>query len=392
MTDRRLLAPLFVATFAVIYSGTVIGALITQISAEFGVSPGAVGLAAAAYATPGILIGLIAGPLSDRFGRGWFLAGGTLGLGSLTIVAAMAPTFEWLAITRAFAGLGAAMILPNMMATVADRFPYRERARIVGFVFTSNTIGGIAGLTVAGIVAERYGWRVSLASAGAMALVAFTLLVVLHGRAHTASRVVSMRSLYASVLTDRSALSLLGSNLLGVVALTSWTLYIVPFFQQTYGIAQGLASTYALVQGGGLLVGSQIGGRLGGVGQKQVLCGALVVYGVVLFAVLFSTPALPLAMLGLVAAATAYGLRATSNAALMSEQAVSARTTVFAFSAATVSAGTVVAGAAGGATLDAGGFGALGLFCLVSAVLSALVVAAFVRERAVDEPVAPAAG
>jgi hypothetical protein len=51
-----------------------------------------------------------------------------------------------------------------------------------------------------------------------------------------------------------------------------------------------------------------------------------------------------------------------------------------------------VAGAAGGAALDAGGFGALGLFCLVSAVLSALLVAAFVRERAVEEPVAPAAG
>lgn len=392
MTDRRLLAPLFVATFAVIYSGTVIGALVTPIATEFGVSPGSVGLAAAAYATPGILIGLVAGPLSDRFGRGWFLAGGALVLGSLTVVSATAPTFEWLALTRALAGLGAALILPNMMATVADRFPYRERARIVALVFTANTIGGIAGLTLAGVVAERYGWRVSLASAGVTALVAFTLLVVLHGRAHTAARAVSMRALYASVLTDRSALCLLGSNMLGVVALTSWTLYIVPFFQQTYGIAQGLASTYALVQGGGLLIGTQVGGRLGHVGQKQLLCAALVVYGLILFAVLSSVPALPLAMLGLLAAATSYGLRATANAALMSEQAVSARTTVFAFSAATVSGGTVIAGAAGGGALDAGGFGALGLFCLVSAVLSALLAAAFVRERAADEPAAPVAG
>src|SRR5678815_2747545 len=119
-----------------------------------------------------------------------------------------------------------------------------------------------------------------------------------------------MRSLYTSVLTDRSALSLLGSNLLGVVALTSWTLYIVPFFQQTYGIAQGLASTYALVQGGGLLVGSQIGGRLGGVGQKQLLCASLVAYGLMLFAVLLTVPALPLAMVVLLAAGTSFGLRA----------------------------------------------------------------------------------
>jgi hypothetical protein len=140
-----------------------------------------------------------------------------------------------------------------------------------------------------------------------------------------------------------------------------------------------------------MLVGSQIGGRLGGIGQKRLLCAALVAYGLMLFAVLFTVPALPLAMLVLLAAGTSFGLRATANASIMSEQAVSARTTVFAFSAATVAAGN-----RRGRRWRRRGARRRRLrrarpLLLVSAVLSALLVAAFVRERAAEEPVAPAA-
>src|SRR5438132_13170925 len=166
MGERRLLGPLALATFAVIYSNTVIGALVTPISAEFDVTAGAVGLVAAAYGLPGIVVGLIIGPYSDRYGRGWFLAGGTLLLGVFTIAASLAPTFWSLAALRALAGLGAAAVLPNVMATVADRFAYRERGRVVANIFVANTLGNLAGLAVAGIIAEQLGWRVSLAFAG----------------------------------------------------------------------------------------------------------------------------------------------------------------------------------------------------------------------------------
>jgi len=387
--ERRFLTPLVFATFAVIYSSTVVGALVTPIASEFGITAGAVGLAAAAYALPGVVIGTIAGPLSDRLGRGWFLAGGTLILGALTIAAAAAPTFTWLIALRALAGLGASLVLPNMMAAVADRFAYRERGRVIARIFFANTAGNLAGLSVAGVIAGAYGWRVSLAIAGILGVVAFALLAGLHGRAHTAPREVSFRALYASVLGDRSAMSLLGSNLLGVVTWVAWTTYIVAFFQRAYGLPQGVASTYALVQGCGMLVGSQIGGRLGDrIGQRLVLCSSLIGFGVLVLAVVLAVPALPVAIAGLLIAALFYGMRATSNAALMGQQVASARATVFALSAATVSAGTVIAGTGGGAAVDAGGFGALGVFCLVSAALSALVAAALVRERDDDGVVA----
>src|SRR5204863_489751 len=112
------------------------------------------------------------------------------------------------ALLRALAALGAAAVLPNVMATVADRFAYRERGRVVANIFVANTLGNLAGLAVAGIIAEQLGWRVSLAFAGVLALATFGVLAGLHGRANTVRVRIGIRSLYASVLGDRSAMAL----------------------------------------------------------------------------------------------------------------------------------------------------------------------------------------
>ena len=52
-----------------------------------------------------------------------------------------------------------------------------------------------------------------------------------------------------------------------------------------------------------------------------------------------------------------------------------------------MSAGTVLAGAGGGAAVDVGGFAALGVFCLAVAAASAALVGTLVREYVDDRPV-----
>jgi len=59
-------------------------------------------------------------------------------------------------------------------------------------------------------------------------------------------------------------------------------------------------------------------------------------------------------------------------------------------SASVTSASIVVGAAVGGLLIDGSGFGALGAFCFVSAVLAALVVLIFVREEPIDLEMAPA--
>ena len=380
MSSRALVAALSTATFSVIYSSNVIAPLVTQMAADFGTSAGTIGIVAAAYALPGILTGALAGPFSDRFGRRPFLVGGALTVGTGTILSAFAPNLVTVTLLRGVAGVGAAVILPNMMATVADHFGPSRRARIISVIFLANTLGGIVGVTATGIIAQHYGWRVALGLAGVLALGAATATAIAPLRRQPPTSVAFLSSI-GRVLADRSALGLLASNYLGAIALQTWALFIVVFFERQYGVARDIASTYALVQGVGLLIGTQLGpSAVSRIGARVALGASLSGYGLILVGVTTTQLALPLAIGACLAAAILYGLRATSNAMLMTEQVPAARSTMFGLSATTVAAANATSATAGGVALDAFGFGAIGALCLVSAALSAALVMGLVRE------------
>ena len=374
------MAALGAATFSVIYSSNVIAPLVTQMAADFGVTAGTIGAVAAAYALPGIFTGALAGPFSDRYGRRPFLVGGASMVGIGTILSALAPDLLTVTVLRGVAGIGAAVVLPNMMSTVADHFGPERRPRMISIVFLANTLGGLVGITATGIVAQHYGWRVALALAGAFALAAAlaTALAPLRRVPRTEGHFLSGVRL---VLTDRGALGLLASNYFGAMALQTWALYIVVFFERQYGAARDVASTYALVQGIGLLIGTQLGPSASGrLGARISLAVSLSGYGLVVLGVTTGGLALPVAIGACLVAATLYGLRATSNAMLMTDQVPAARSTVFGLSATTVAAASATSAAAGGVGLDAVGFPAIGALCLLSAVLSAALVIGLVRE------------
>jgi predicted MFS family arabinose efflux permease len=380
VSARLLVGALATATFSVIYSANVIAPLVTQMAAEFGVSVGTIGVVAAAYALPGIVTGALAGPFSDRHGRRPFLVGGASMVGFGTIASAFAPDLLTLTILRGVAGIGAATVLPNMMATVADHFGAERRARIISIVFLSNTLGGIVGITATGIVAQRFGWRVALALAGLFALSAAAATALAPLRRVPSANVAFLSGM-RRVLTDRGALGLLASNYLGAMALQTWALYIVVFFERQYGLARDIASTYALVQGVGLLIGTQLGpSATGRLGARVSLAASLCGYGLILLSVTTVPLLLPLTVGACLLAAILYGLRATSNALLMTDQVPLARSTVFGLSATTVAAANATAATAGGVALDAVGFPAIGALCLVSAALSAALVMGLVRE------------
>jgi predicted MFS family arabinose efflux permease len=380
MSSRTLVAALSVATFSVIYSSNVIAPLVTGMAADLGTSAGTIGVVAAAYALPGIVTGALAGPFADRYGRRPFLVGGALMVGTGTVLSALAPSLLLVTLLRGVAGVGAAVILPNMMATVADHFATSRRARIISVIFTANTLGGLVGITATGILAQHWGWRVALALAGVLAFGA--AIATAFAPLRRAPRTdVAFLSPIRRVLADRSALALLASNYLGATALQTWALFIVVFFERSYGLARDVASTYALALGAGMLLGTQLGPNLvGRIGPRASLAASLGGYGLVLAAITSLQPALSVAVGAVFLAAILYGLRATSNAVLMTEQVPVARSTVLGLSATTVAAANTTSATAGGVALDTVGFAGIGVLCLVSAVSSALIVMGLVDE------------
>ena len=389
---RALLGLLGFLTFAAVYVGVVFAPVLTQIAGEFGITTGTAGLVVAAYGAPGILVAVLTGPYSDRFGRKRFLVAGSLIMGVFTLLSAFATSFPVLVGTRMIAGIGSSVIWPNVTATVGDNVPYRERGTAMSTVIGLNTMASVIGIPLAGIVAEGTSWRVSVAIVGVLSIAAAGLIFWKLRPAQTPLNSARVRELYHSIVTNRSALGAIASSLLGALYWFTWATYIVVFFEQSFGLSQGLASTFALTQGLGVLVGSQLGGRLGArIGHKPVVAGSVLISGALLLLQTNLTPPLvPTALLNLALSAV-IGARFASNTTLLTEQVPEARGTLLALSASVTSASIVAGAAVGGILIDGLGFWSLGAFCFAAAVLAATVVTLFVREEPIDLEIAPAA-
>lgn len=379
---RTLLGVLGFLSFASVYANVVIVPVLVLIAGEFGTSTGTAGLVAAAYGVPGIVVAVVAGPYSDKFGRKWFLVGGTLLMGLATLLSATATSFEVLVLTRALAGMGASVIFPNVNATVGDIFPYRERGRAISTLIAMNTMASIVGLPIAGIVAEATSWRVSVAGVGLLAVLAAVALVFLLDVRRPELDPGRARALYRQIAASPSAMAALASSLFGALFWFTWGTFFIVFFQRTYDLSLGTASTVGLTLGVGVLIGSQVGGRVGDrIGHRPIVAGAIVIAGALLFLQTnLHLPLLAAAALNLLLAAV-IGSRFASNNALLSEQVPEARGTMFAVSASLISLGMVLGPAIGGVLVDTFGFWALGIFCAGIAVCSAAIVLAFVTEN-----------
>ena len=380
---RRLLGLLGFLSFNAVYVGVVMAPVLTQIAGEFNITTGTAGLVVAAYGAPGIVVAVLTGPYSDRFGRKRFLVTGSLIMGLFTLLSAFATSFAVLVAMRIIAGIGGSVIFPNTTATVGDNFSYRDRGSAMGTVIGLNTMAGVIG--------EATSWRVSVGLVGVLSIAAALLLLWKLRPAQTHLSESAIRDMYRSIVTNRSALGAIGSSFLGALYWFTWATYIVVFFENMFRLSEGVASILALTQGLGVLLGSQLGGRLGArIGHKPIVAGSVLLSGTLLL--LQTNLGLPLpatAVLNVLLSAV-IGARFASNTTLLTEQVPEARGTLLAVSASVTSASIVVGAAVGGLLIDGSGFWALGAFCFVSALLAALVVWIFVREEPIDLEIAPA--
>ena len=389
--ERRVLIGVLGALgFVSVYTSVVIAPVLTQIASEFDISTGTAGLLVAAFGAPGVLVALISGPYSDRFGRKRFLVAGATVMGLFTLLASFATNFPLLVALRAIAGIGASLIFPNVGAMIGDNFAYRDRGRAFSTVIGFNTMASVVGVPTAGIIAEATSWRVSLAIVGVLSLAATAFLYFLLRPAQVHVSESKFLELYRGVLRSSSAVAATVSSFLGSLYWFAWATYIVVFFEKVYGQSRGTASTFALTLGLGVLIGSQVGGRLGDrVGHKPVVAGSIVISAVVLLVLTMSDPSLAVAAAMNLLLSCVIGARFATNQTLMTEQMPSARGTLLALSAATASLAIVLAASIGGVLIDTYGFRAIGVFCFVAAMSSAVIVVLFVREEPFDMEIAP---
>lgn len=127
---------------------------------------------------------LVAGALSDRFGRRLMLV---LGLGLFGVGSAIAPfvsSAEQLIVLRGFMGLGAALTMPSTLSIIAEVFTAGERPKAIAAWGSVSALGIVVGPILGGWLLEHFPWasvfivNIPFAAGG----IAATLLVVPESR------------------------------------------------------------------------------------------------------------------------------------------------------------------------------------------------------------------
>jgi EmrB/QacA subfamily drug resistance transporter len=162
-TGRLVLTIAVLASFVAFLDGSVVTVALPAITEELGGGLSLQQWVVDAYLiTLGALI-LVAGSLSDVFGRVLVLRAGLLGFGITSAMCALAPTGEFLIVSRALQGVAGALLVPSSLALILSVFRGEAQAKAIGRWTAWTSAAFLAGPLVGGLFVDLLSWRLVFA-------------------------------------------------------------------------------------------------------------------------------------------------------------------------------------------------------------------------------------
>ncbi|MET0476156.1 MAG: MFS transporter [Mycobacterium sp.] len=158
-TDRTLIAVAVLASFVAFLDGSVVNLALPAIAAEFDG-----GLSLQQWVIDGYLLSLgalilVAGAVSDQFGRLAVLRMGLVVFTVASLACAVAPTGWMLVAARCLQGVGAAFLVPSSLAMINARFKGVRQAGAIGTWTAWTGTAFVVGPPLGGLLVDALSWR-----------------------------------------------------------------------------------------------------------------------------------------------------------------------------------------------------------------------------------------
>jgi EmrB/QacA subfamily drug resistance transporter len=139
--------------------GSVLNVALPAIGHSFGAETAEVQWVMNAFTLPLSALLLLGGAAGDLYGRLRVMQLGIALFGLASILCALAPSLPVFLGARALQGVGAAMLLPNSLATLSAAFSGEKRGRAVGTWAAAGAIAGAVAPLIGGWLVDGPGWR-----------------------------------------------------------------------------------------------------------------------------------------------------------------------------------------------------------------------------------------
>ncbi|KHT43493.1 membrane protein [Pectobacterium brasiliense] len=157
------------ATFALLYC---VQPLLPVLSQDFGISPATSSLSLS-VSTVMLAFGLLfTGPLSDTIGRKNVMVVSLMLAAICTVICAFMSSWNGVLVMRAMMGLSLSGVAAVAMSYLSEEIHPSVLAFSMGLYISGNSIGGMSGRLVSGVLTDYFPWRVAIGTIGVLALIA----------------------------------------------------------------------------------------------------------------------------------------------------------------------------------------------------------------------------
>ena len=377
-STNRILIALCFCTTAGAFNFLAMTPFYPEMSSDLDVSISVVGQIVTFMVLLSGVLGLVLGPIVDRYGFRRPLLIGLFCVAVNLIGSGLAPAFPFLLGLSLVGGFGDALVFGVPFAVAGTIFSEGERKRAFSWLTGAMSLGAIVGIPVLTLVGSVTSWRLALIGCGMVVSTAvlFTAQTLPKDRpvAESTWSLRLFRAAYEPLLHDAPTVRLLSATAIRSICWLGFLTYLGAFLAEAHGLSTRQIGLVYTVGAAGFAIGCSISGRLIGPSRTRLAVGIGCLLSAIATAAAVNATQVWLAIAFIAMLAMASAVVAIGVSYLISTVTPGEQGTTMLLNGSVINLGTAAGAALGGGLIALGGFRALGVGLSIFAVIGAVLV------------------